>query len=63
MKALIIYILTWFLVLAAAGVMYFTGSFNEMVLTVFGFVLSTLFFAGFLAVLPFWVDEHYLWKY
>jgi hypothetical protein len=63
MKALIIYALTWFLALAAAGVVYLTGNFNEMMVTIFGFIFATLFFAGFVAVLPFWVDERHTWKY
>lgn len=63
MKALIIYALTWFLALGAAGLVYFTGYFNEMTLTVFGFIFSTLLFAGIVMVLPFWVDEHHSWKY
>ena len=63
MKALIIYALIWFLVAAAAGFGYLTGYLNEMTLTVFGFIFSTLFFAGIVAVLPFWMDEHYTWNY
>lgn len=63
MKALIIYALTWFLVLTAAGVVYLTGSFNEMMVTIFGFVFATIFFAGVVLVLPFWVDERHTWKY
>ncbi len=63
MKALIIYALTWFLVLAAAGAVYLTGNLGEMTLKIFGFIFSTLFFVGIVAVLPFWMDEHYSWKY
>lgn len=62
MKALIIYVLIWFLV-AAAGVVYLTGYFNEMTLTIFGFIFSTLAFAGVVMVLPFWVDERHSWKH
>ncbi len=63
MKALIIYALTLVLALAAAGVVFLTGSFNEMMVTAFGFIFATIFFAGFVLVLPFWVDERYTWKY
>ncbi len=63
MKALIIYVLIWFLVAAAAGVVYLTGNLSEITLTVFGFIFSTLFFAGLVAVLPFWVNERHSWKY
>jgi len=63
MKALIIYALIWILALAAAGVVYLTGSLGEMTVTVFGFIFATIFFAGFVMVLPFWVDERYAWKY
>lgn len=63
MKALIIYALTWFLVSATAGAVYLTGNLGEMTLTILGFIFSTLFFAGFVAVLPFWVDEQHSWKY
>jgi hypothetical protein len=63
MKALMIYAVTWFLLLAAAGGVYITGYFNETMITVFGFIFATLLAAGILMVLPFWVDEHYSWKY
>ena len=63
MKALIIYVLSLFLVLAAAGVVYLTGNFNELMVTVFGFTFAALLGAGLVMVLPFWVDEHYSWKY
>ncbi len=63
MKALIIYALTLVLALTAAGVVFFTGSFNEMMVIVFGFIFATIFFAGIVLVLPFWVDERYTWKY
>ena len=63
MKALMIYAVTWFLLLAATGGVYITGYFNETMITVFGFIFATLLAAGILMVLPFWVDEHYSWKY
>lgn len=63
MKALIIYALTWVLAFAAAGVVYLTGNFNEMMVTIFGFIFATVFFAGVVLVLPFWVDERHSWKY
>lgn len=60
---IIIYALIWLLVAASAGFLYFTGNFNEVTLTVFGFLISALFFMGIVAVLPWWVDKRYTWKY
>ena len=58
-----IYALVWFLVVASAGLVYFTGNSNELTLTVFGFIFATLAFMGIVAVLPWWVDRHFSWKY
>ncbi|MEP6945563.1 MAG: hypothetical protein ABJA02_06560 [Acidobacteriota bacterium] len=58
-----IYALIWLLTIAAAAGLYFTGNFNESVLTLFGFLASTLFFGFFVAVLPWWIDKHFTWKY
>lgn len=55
----LIYALIWLLTAAAAGFLYFTGNFNELTLTVFGFIFSTLVFMGIVAVLPWWVDKRY----
>jgi cytochrome c oxidase subunit IV len=63
MKALIIYALTWFLVLAAAGVAYLSGYFNQMTGMIFSLIVSTLFFAGVVLVLPFWMNERHALKY
>lgn len=63
MKVLIIYAVTWFLVLAAAAGVNFSGYSNEMMGAVFGFIYVTLFFAGAVMVLPFWVDERHSRKY
>lgn len=52
-----IYFITWFMVAAAAGVLYLSGYFNEIWLNIFGFLFSTLFFTGFTAVLPWWVSQ------
>lgn len=54
-----IYALVWVSVLAAAGGFYYTGSFNEVMLDIFGFVSSTLFAMGFVAVLPIWIEHHF----
>lgn len=56
---LIIYALVWMLVAAAAGILFVTGNFNEMAMTVFGFLFSTLFFAGIVAVLPWWMKKRH----
>ncbi len=58
-----IYALVWLVVVVAAGLFYFTGNINELTLTVFGFLLSTLAFAGLVVVLPWLVDRQYSWKY
>jgi hypothetical protein len=58
-----IYALIWLFTAASAGLLYFTGNFNELTLTVFGFIFSTLVFMGFVAVLPWSVDRRYSWKY
>ena len=63
MRAIIIYALTWFLISAAAGAVYLTGNFDETTMTIFGFMFSTLIFAGLVAVVPFLVDDHHSWKY
>lgn len=54
-----IYALVWVFVLAAAGSLFYTDSFNEITAHVFGFVSSTLLFMGFAAVLPAWIDHHF----
>lgn len=56
---IIIYALVWILVATAAGILFVTGNFNEMTMTVFGFLISALFFTGLVAVLPWWVDKRY----
>jgi hypothetical protein len=58
-----IYAVVWLLVLASAGLLYFTGNLNEMTLTVFGFIAATHFALGVVAVLPWWVDRKYTWRY
>lgn len=60
---IIIYALIWLLTAASAGLLYFTGNLDELMLTVFGFIFSTLVLMGFVAVLPWWVDKQYSWKY
>jgi hypothetical protein len=60
---IIIYALIWLLTAASAGLLYFTGNLDELTLTVFGFIFSTLVLMGFVAVLPWWVDKQYSWKY
>lgn len=54
-----IYGLVWFLVAATAGGAYLTGFFNEITLTIFGFVVSTLVFFGIVAMLPALMNDHY----
>lgn len=54
-----IYALVWILVLAAAGGLFFIGSLNSVALHIFGFVSATLGAAGFVLVLPLWMDHHF----
>jgi hypothetical protein len=63
LMVVIIYALIWLLAAASAGLLYFTGNFNDLTMTVFGFIFSTLVFMGMIAVLPWWVDKQYSWKY
>ena len=58
-----IYALVWFFVAAVAGVMYLTGYFNSVTLTVFGFIIAALTFIGMIAVLPSTVGHHYSPRY
>ena len=58
-----IYALVWLLAAGAAGLLYFTSNFNELTVTVFGFIFSTLFFGFFVSVLPWLMDKHYAWRY
>lgn len=52
-----VYILLWVLVAAVAGGLFSFGYFNEIWLTVFGFLFSTLFFMSLTAILPWWVSQ------
>ena len=54
-----IYAFVWVFGIAAAGGLYYTGSFNEITLPILGFVSSTLLVMGFVAVLPVWMDHHF----
>ena len=58
-----IYALIWVVVAASAGLLYFAGNLNELTLTVFGFIASTLFAIGIVTVLPWWMDKKYTWEY
>ena len=58
-----IYALVWLLLIGAGGLLHFTGNLDEMTVTVLGFFLATLAFMGIVAVLPWWVDRRYAWKY
>ena len=53
-----IYALVWLFVAAVAGVMYLTGYFNLVTLTVFGFIIAALIFIGMIAVIPSIVGNH-----
>ena len=57
------YVLAWLLVAVTAGIFLISGYFNELTLTIYGFVISTLIFMGIVAVLPSLVDNHFAPKY
>ena len=59
MLAAKLYAFTWLFLLAVGGILYAAGLFNSVLLVGFGFIFSTLFFAGLVAVLPVWMNEHY----
>lgn len=59
MWAVKFYVFTWIFLLAVAGILSASGLFNPMLKTSFDFIFATLFFAGIVAVLPLWMDEHY----
>ena len=58
-----VYALVWLLAVGVASLFYFTNNINEVTFAIFGFVFSTLLFAGLVAVLPWWVDKRFSWKY
>lgn len=58
-----IYAAIWFVVLATAGTLYFTGNMSDVARSIFGFIFATLFFGFFVAVLPWWVDRIFQPKY
>ena len=60
---MIVYALTWIATIGAAGILFVTGNFNEVAAAAFGFLFATLFFAGLVAVLPWWVDKYFAPKY
>ena len=62
MTVLRIYAATWIVALASTGASYSLGFINATTFPIFGFVLSTLAAAGFVAVLPLWLSEHYVPK-
>ena len=60
---MLIYALAWIAAAAAAGVLFVTGNLNETAYAVFGFLFTTLFFGGLVAILPWWVDRFFAPKY
>ena len=59
MTAMKIYGLIWLPILGVTGVSYLAGFINTITSPIFGFVFSTLVVAGFVAVLPAWLNEHF----
>ena len=58
-----IYALVWFAVAMTAGYLYYSQGFSDVTTTVLGFVAGLLVAIGIVAVLPWWVDKKYTWKY
>ena len=58
-----IYALVWFLVAMTAGYLYYSEGFSELTTTVFGFIAGLLLAIGLVAILPWWVDKQYTWRY
>ena len=54
-----IYVLTWFVSIAAAIGLYLAGLLNEALGMVAGFYFSALFFAAAVVVLPAWLDRFF----
>ena len=54
-----IYVLTWFVSIAAAVGLYIGGRLNETLGLVAGFYFSALFFGALVVVLPAWLDKFY----
>lgn len=59
MKMTILYGLIWIIFAAAAITAYMTDSLSPTNLAIFGFLGSTLFFIGLVALLPFLVNRHH----
>lgn len=57
------YLFAWLLTAGLAALLYFTGNVGDLTPTIFGFVFATLAFMGIVAVLPWWVDREYTWRY
>jgi hypothetical protein len=51
--------MAWLLVAAAGVVLFLVGLFNPLTATIFGFIVTTLFFMSIVAVLPAVIDDHY----
>ena len=54
-----IYAIAWIMVGVSVGTLFVTGYVNEVTQMLIGFLISTLAFAGFLGVLPWWIDKHH----
>ncbi len=59
MKAVKIYGLIWLSFITTTGVVYLNGAITTITLPIFGFAFGTLFFMGLVAVLPFWLKDHF----
>jgi fatty acid desaturase len=60
MKIAKIYAVAWFMAAVAVGGVYLLGFLSETLLTIYGFVFSTLLFLGVIAVLPALMEERFL---
>lgn len=59
----VIYAVIWVLAAGTAGILLATGQFSEVAAAAYGFLFTTLFFAGLVAGLPWWLDRLFAPKY
>lgn len=58
-----VYIAVFLTVSVLTGMLAANGKADDLIIAGLGFLLATLLFLGLVAVLPWWVDQKYTWKY
>lgn len=59
MTAIRTYGVIWLFAAAVTGVSYAAGLITALTFPIFGFAIATLAVAGFVVVLPIWLNEHF----